>query len=120
MRDIGSRIGRYRLSRYAAPIDRIRRRLRWAWVLAALWLVWISVVGDHSLWRIWRLGRENAHAHRQLAEMRGEIDRLDQQIHDPRVGRELAEKTLREKNGMARPGEIIYRIRGDAPDSVTR
>ena len=116
MSDIGSRIGRYRLSRYAPPIDRLRRRMRWAWVAGALWLMWITFGGDHSLWRIFRLERENARAKSELAATRAEIDRLDQQIHDPKVGRELAEKTLREKNGMARPGEIVYRIRPGAPD----
>jgi cell division protein FtsB len=119
MSDIGSRIHRYRLSRYAPPIDRVRRRLRWAWVVGILWLIWISVGGDHSLWRIFRLERENARARTELTGMRGEIDRLDQQIHDPRVGREIAEKALREKNGMARPNEIVYRIRGGTvPDSA--
>jgi cell division protein FtsB len=118
MRDIGSRIHRYRLSRYAKPVDRVRRRLRWAWLLGALWLIWISVVGDHSLWRIWRLSVENQRSKRQLTEIRAQLDRMDQEIHDPRLGRELAEKTLREKNGMARPGEIVYRISGSAPDSA--
>jgi len=116
MSDIGSRIHRHRLSRYAPPVDHIRRRMRWAWALGALWLIWISVVGDHSLWRIWRLSRENHRAERQLLQTRSEIDRLDQALHDPRIERELAEKALREKNGMAGRGELIYRIRGGTPE----
>ena len=118
MSDIGSRIHRYRLSRYAPPVDRVRRRLRWVWAIGALWLVWIALIGDNSLWRIWKLERENARAHRQLNEMREEVDRLDRQVHDPVLGRELAEKTLRERHGMARPNETIYRVRAGIPDSL--
>lgn len=119
MRDIGRRLQRYRLSRYAAPVDRVRRRLRWAWVLGALWLVWIAVVGDHSLWRIWNLSRENARARHELAAARVELEQLDRQIRDPQASREAAERALR-RNGMARPGEIIYWIRGGTHDSLGR
>ena len=49
MRDIGRRIQRYRLSRYAPPRGPVRRRLKWLWLLGAGWLTWIGVVSDHSL-----------------------------------------------------------------------
>jgi hypothetical protein len=38
MSDIGSRIGRYRLSRYAIPLDPVRRRLRWFWLVVLAWV----------------------------------------------------------------------------------
>jgi cell division protein FtsB len=120
MRDIGQRINRYRLSRYAPPEDRVRRRLRWFWLLGLIAVLWIGLVGDHSLWRIWNLSRENAKAQRQLAAARAELNRLDAQVRSPEASRELAEKELREKNGMARPGEIVYRIRGGSADSLAK
>ena len=120
MRDIGKRINRYRLSRYAPPEDRVRRHLRWVWVLAALWLVWIGVISDHSLWRIFRLNFENTRARRQVAEARASLEIIDRDLRDPRTARENAEKKLRVELGMAAPGEIIYVVRGDAPDSVLR
>jgi cell division protein FtsB len=120
MRDIGQRINRYRLSRYAAPEDRVLRRLRWFWLIGAVAVLWIALVGDHSLWRIWTLSRENAKVQRQLAAAHAELGRLDDQVRSPEASRELAEKELREKNGMARPGEIIYRIRGESADSLAR
>jgi cell division protein FtsB len=120
MRDISSRLNRYRLSRYAPPVDPVRRRLRWAWVLGALWLAWIGLVSDHSLLRIWLLGRDNARARTELERVRAETAQLDAQVKDPRASRELAEHALRERNGMARPGEIVYRIRSMSPDSVGR
>ncbi len=121
MRDIGNRLRRYRLSRYAPPTDPLRRGLRWGWVAIALWLIWIGVLSDHSLWRIWSLSRENARAERELSATRAEVERLDRELTDPRTQRELAERALREKTGMARPGEIVYRIReGASRDSGGR
>ena len=114
MSDIGTRIHRNRLSRYALPVDRVRRRLRWVWALGALWLIWISLVGDHSLWRIWRLSEENRRAAQRLAQTNAEIAKQDQWLHDPRTERERAERDLRDK-GMARKGELVYRIRGAEP-----
>ncbi len=120
MRDISNRLKRYRLSRYAPPVDPVRRRLRWAWLLGALWLIWVAVVSDHSLLRIWSLGRENARAKAELEHARAETAQLDAQVRDPRASRELAEHVLRERSGMARPGEIVYRIRSAGPDSASR
>jgi len=108
MRDIQTRLLRYRLSRYAAP-DPLRR-LRWVWVIVALWLAWVGLLSDHSLIHIWRLDRENTAARRELETLRAEIARLDAELADPEAGRLRAEHWLRERDGMARPKEIIYRI----------
>jgi cell division protein FtsB len=115
MRDISARIQRYRLSRYAAPIDRVRRRLRWVWLGAALWLIWVGFVSEHNLVRLWALSRECGQSEAELKRLREEITRLDIQVHDPTAQRDLAEHTLREKDGMAKPGEIIYLYRRDHP-----
>ncbi len=109
MRDIGSRIKRYRLSRYAPPENRALRRLRWLWPLVALWIVWFAAISDHSLWRIWVLSQADARATRLVGEARAEIDRLEARLRDPRAAQAQAEALLR-RNGMARPTEIIYRI----------
>ena len=115
MRDIGARIQRYRLSRYAPPVDRVRRRLRWAWLAGALWLVWVGFVSEHNLVRLWQLGRERVRSEVRLQQLKGEIARLDAQLRDPAAQRVLAEHALREKAGMAQPGEIIYFIRPVGP-----
>lgn len=114
MSDIDSRLRRHRLTRYAAPTDPLRRGLRLGWVALGLWLIWIGVLSDHSLWRIWRLGREEARAQQELDKTKSEVDRLDSELNNPATQRELAERALREKTGMARPDEIVYRIRSGA------
>jgi cell division protein FtsB len=115
MRDIGTRIQRYRLSRYALPEDRVRRGLRWAWLAGALWLVWIGFVSEHNLLRLRQLSRERQRSEASLQQLNGEITRLSAQHRDPAAQRLLAEHALREQSGMAKPGEIIYQIRPGAP-----
>ena len=114
MGDIDSRLRRHRLSRYATPEGPLRRGMKLGWVGLALWLAWIGFLSDHSLWRIWRLSRETAHAEQELERTRQTVQRLDAELTDPDAQRDAAERTLRERTGMARPGEIIYRIRGNA------
>lgn len=119
MRDIGRRIQRYRLSRYRAPQGGLPRPPRWVWIAAALWLAWVGLVSEHSLYRIWRLSAENARSQRELEEARREIAPLDQRARDPKSRLRDAERALRHE-GFARPGEIIYRIEGDRSDSLAR
>ena len=115
MRDIGARIQRYRLSRYAPPEDRVRRGLRWAWLVGVLWLVWIGFVSEHNLLRLRKLSHECQRSEAWLQRLNSEVARLDVQQRDPAAQRLLAEHALREKSGMARPGEIIYQIRTGDP-----
>src|SRR5437870_7539989 len=73
MRDIGQRIQRYRLSRYAPPEEHHQRRWRWVWLGVALWLAWVGVLSDHNFYRLWRLGRDRAHTNAELARTRAQI-----------------------------------------------
>ena len=118
MRDIGRRIERYRLSRYAPPESPIRRRIRWVWVGLGAWLLWAGVVSDHSFYQLWRIEREQRSAQRELAEVRAQIEMLEREARDPKAREERAERILREKSGMARRGEIVYRIRETGSDSL--
>jgi cell division protein FtsB len=115
MRDIGRRIQRYRLSRYAAPGG--LRLPRWLWLVALAWLAYVVAISDHSLWRIWRMSEENRAATAELETVRAEIGRLDREARDPKARLREAEEALR-KDGFARPGEIIYRIGKDVPDTL--
>jgi len=121
VRDIGSKILRYRLSRYASPDDPWRRRIvRLVIPALLLWVVYAGVLSEHSWWRLWRLHRAHDQTATRLDATRGEIERLERQIQNPEERRELQEKVLRERNGYARPAEIVYRIDGALPDSSAR
>jgi cell division protein FtsB len=115
MRDIGSRIQHYRLTRYAMPQDRLRLRLRWGWLLFALWLVWVGVLSEHNFLRLWRLSNERSQSEVELHRLRGEVTDLEANMRDPVARRQLAERALREKDGMAGKGEIIYRMGRERP-----
>jgi cell division protein FtsB len=110
MRDIGQRIQRYRLSRFAPPEEHKHSKLRWVWLAMALWLAWVGVLSDHNFYRLWRLGRERAHAQAELVRTRVQIADLEGELKSPDSRRWRAEKTAREQHGWARPGEIIYRV----------
>ena len=117
-RDITRRVlGRPMRSPYLPGGGMRRRRIGW-WLLGGAWLAWIAFLSDHSLWRIARLRHELASARGDLARVQVETRRLDDQLHDPAARAEHGEEILR-RQGMARPGEIVYRL-GGAPDTLRR
>src|SRR6266581_8113526 len=105
MRDIGARINRYRLSRYAPPEDRLRRRLRWAWVVFALWAVWVGLLSEHSFLRLWSLGREDAKNRVERQRLSADLERIERDLTDPQRRRLAAEDYLRRNAQMARSEE---------------
>ncbi len=118
MRDISARIRRYRLSRYSPLHGSLSRHFRWAWPILGLWLAYVVLLSEHSLFRIWLMGRESMRVRTELAATRQELDRLERQMKDPHARRDQAEHTLRERNGYAGPREIVYRIPPQEPDSL--
>jgi len=119
MRDIGARISRYRLSRYAPPEDRLRRRLRWAWVAFALWAVWVGLLSEHSFLRLWSLGREDTKNRAEQRRLTEDLASLEHDIADPQRRRLAAEDYLRHNAQMARKNEIVYQYsspRAGRPD----
>ena len=108
MSDIGVRISRYRLSRYAPPEDRLRRHLRWAWVVFALWAVWVGLLSEHSFLRLWSLGREDTRNRVEQRRLSADLALLEHDIADPQRRRLAAEDYLRRNAQMARKNEIVY------------
>jgi cell division protein FtsB len=92
-------------------------RARWLWLLPVAWLLWVGVISDHSLWRIARLRQDLSTAQADLQHLRQQTADLDARVHDPAERREHAEAALRAR-GMARPGEIIYRLGTGEADSA--
>ena len=117
MRDIGTRIRRYRLTRFARGNGPFFARFRWLWPIVGLWIVYVGLISEHSLLRLWRMNREGERMRADLAATRQELDGLEARMKDPRARRDQGEHILRERSGWARPGEIIYRIPADADTS---
>ena len=92
-------------------------RTRWLWLVHAAWLLWAGVLSDHSWWRIAQLRHELGSEKSDLQRVRRETEALKDQAGDPALRTEHAEEELR-KRGMAKPGEIIYRLGTGHPDSA--
>ncbi len=74
--------------------------------------------GEYSIFDIWRLEKTEARVAADLVATEATIDSLQTLAseieHDP----EAIERVAREKYGMIRDGEILYRFREATPDSL--
>jgi len=97
-----------------------RRIPRWFWLAAGVWLAWVTVLSDHSFWRIAQLKREIAAAEHEATRLRNDTEQLEKQVNDPEARRFRAEEIARTQHGWAAPGELVYRFRGSeaTPDST--
>ncbi len=108
MRDIGRRIQRYRLSRYAQAE---RRRIpKWAWLALGAWILWAGLASDHSFVQLLRVERLSHHERDRLAETQVSLANANELARNPEARKREAEKRLREDEGWSRSEEIIFRI----------
>ena len=101
---------------------KLARRLPGAALLAvaAYYAVW---GGEYTAHDLWRLRGQRAEAATQLAATRAEVDSL--RVHRERLDSDPAaiEVVARERFGMIRPGEILYRfvpVAEETPSPETR
>ena len=92
---------------------------RWFWLVAGLWLAWVTVLSDHSFWRISQLKHEIATAEAETVHLKQDTDRLERQVKDPEARKFRAEEIARTQHGWAAPGELVYRFRGSEPVADT-
>lgn len=109
-RDITRRVLSRPLRSPFAPGGGDPTRHRWIWLGLGVWLLWVTVISDHSLWRIAQLKRELSQAERDLDRVTTESRTIQASLEDPIARREQAERVLRTQQGWSRPGEIIYRV----------
>ena len=120
MRDSERRIRRYRLGRYGSDGFPALRKLRWVWLGVIAWAVWAGLLSEHSVFRLWRMEHENQRMRAERAEVRAELQQLDRERTDAELARERTERLLRERAGMARENELVYRVRNESPDTLER
>ena len=108
MRDIGRRIQRYRLSRYAQAE---RRRIpKWVWLALGAWILWAGLASDHSFVQLLRVERLSHHERDRLSETQASLANANELARSPEARKREAEKRLREDEGWSRTDEIIFRI----------
>lgn len=92
---------------------------RWFWLALGGWLVWVTVISEHSFWRIANLRREITTAERDSRRLKEDTDKLDAQVNSAEARRFRAEEIARTQHGWAAPGELVYKFRsGELPDST--
>lgn len=112
MRDIGIRIQRYKLSRYAPPEKLSERARLWLTLGLAGWLIWALFLSDHSAVKMMGLTHREGRTEATLASTQKAVKRLELDLksaNDP----EVAERILHDRHNFARPGEMLYVIQAD-------
>ena len=77
--------------------------------------MWVTVLSDHSFWRIAQLKREIASSEHEADRLKRDTEQLERQVRDPEARKFRAEEIARTQHGWAAPGEIVYRFRGTEP-----
>jgi len=87
-----------------------RRHMREILVVALLLLAVHDVFGEHGFLAMWR-------TQKQLTQLRGDIDRLNKentqmtnQVTALKTDPETIERIAREQMGLAKPGELIFKL----------
>ncbi len=97
-----------------------RRRLQGA-VLAAVALAalyFLALGGEYTFLDLWRLERQYRDETAALDSLRAEIHGLDARADSLRSDSAMVERIARERYGLIRDGERLYRFVGPAGDTV--
>lgn len=70
--------------------------------------------GDYSMLEVRRIRQETAAEAARLTELRGEVELLHARVDSLESEPEAIERIARERWGMIRPGERLYRFEGEA------
>ncbi|HMB36214.1 MAG TPA: septum formation initiator family protein [Methylomirabilota bacterium] len=87
---------------------RSRRLLRTA-VLAVL-AISLAAYGGQSLTRVWALKKEVEILEREVGALRADTARLTAEVDRLRTDPEYIEQIAREKLGLVKPGERVYKL----------
>ncbi|MGH7461341.1 MAG: FtsB family cell division protein [Longimicrobiales bacterium] len=94
------------------------------WVLATLFVlgaVYFALFGgDYSFFEVRRLERDRAAEHARLEALQNELGQLRARTDSLQKDPATLERVAREKYGMIRDGERLYRFVDSAQDSTTR
>jgi len=86
--------------------------------LVALWIVYEGLISTHSVVNLYKFGQERDQLKQDLAAAEARRDSLKTQLDRLESDDFIIEKLAREKLGLAREGEIIYRYEQQVPDGL--
>ena len=105
------RITSRKLYRFRKPTHPGQSRARRLIILfLVFWVGYVFIGGRHGVIKIMTLHREKARLEKKEAELRGKVKQLELQSKLMQKDPFYIEKVAREDFGLAKKGEIIYRM----------
>jgi cell division protein FtsL len=91
----------------------LRNKRRTIFILAGVFLSSYALFGNHGILTRIQLERQRSEMAAKLQQAEEETKKLQAQIKALESDQKTIEKIAREKYGMARPGETVYRVKKD-------
>jgi cell division protein FtsB len=98
----------------ADAVARLRKNLRQILFLALLALLVHDIFGAHGFMAMRRTQKEIQEIRQQIGKLNNDNKSLSSQVNSLKTDPNAVERIAREEMGLARPGEIIYKL----PDSA--
>jgi cell division protein FtsB len=91
-----------------------KRRLTFIGLLAILMAI-LSVGGNRSLIKIYRMTKTKGELHREITRLKGMNTQLDREVRSFTNDPQRVEAIAREELGLVKPGEIVYQFARPGP-----
>ena len=88
----------------------VRAHRRRIWLAGAVVLVYLFVGGSDGFYVQWRVSREIDELRSEIAAMEAQVVREEDLIERLQNDMQTIERIARERDGMVRPGEQVYRV----------
>ncbi|MFQ6617838.1 MAG: septum formation initiator family protein [Fidelibacterota bacterium] len=89
----------------------LKRRLKIAFILTVIvFIITIFVRGDHGLYQLYKLEREKRAIEKRINELKTRRENYEKEIRLLESDIKYIEKLAREKYGMAKEGERVYKV----------
>jgi len=88
----------------------VKDNARTIFILGFVLLLLQDVFGTHGVVAMRRSQQQAAQIGKEIKQLNDENKQLDQQVKDLKSDPETIERIARSENGLARPGEIIFKV----------
>ena len=102
--------------KHPSVVQRNPRRRRIILSLVVLAALVFFAIGDDGLYQIWKARNRLAESQQVLSRLQAENDSLKQVLWQLHNDMAYVERTARERYGMVKKGERVYRLRSSTVD----
>jgi cell division protein FtsB len=115
------RMNKPRLSFVEQMRDFLRRNLNWFLVAGLALLLLQDIFGTHGVLAMRRTQLQAAEIRKEINQLETENQKLQDRVKALKTDSATIERIAREENGLARPGEYIFKVqprRGDGTNAT--